>query len=100
MPVEALDDRPGDADTAAGALEAVSTREAIALIASLPREQAEAVVLRVVLGLDADGAGRVLGKRAGAVRTSAYRGLRRLAEILEARRSLASDVPVEEGGPP
>lgn len=81
MPAEALDDRPSDADTAAGALEALSTRAAIALIASLPRDQAEAVLLRVVVGLDAERVGRVLGKRAGAVRTSTYRGLRRLAEM-------------------
>jgi RNA polymerase sigma-70 factor, ECF subfamily len=81
LPAEALDDRPSDADTAAGALEALSTRAAIALIASLPRDQAEAVLLRVVVGLDAERVGRVLGKRAGAVRTSTYRGLRRLAEM-------------------
>jgi RNA polymerase sigma-70 factor (ECF subfamily) len=37
-------------------------------------------MLRAVVGLDANAAGRVLGKRAGAVRTAAYRGLRRLAE--------------------
>jgi len=33
-----------------------------------------------VLGLDAESAGKVLGKRAGAVRTAAYRGLRTLAQ--------------------
>jgi RNA polymerase sigma-70 factor (ECF subfamily) len=71
-------------DTAAGALEAVSTDAAIRLIASLPRDQAEAVLLRAVVGLDADSAGQVLGKRAGAVRTAAYRGLRTLAKRLEA----------------
>jgi RNA polymerase sigma-70 factor (ECF subfamily) len=53
------------------------------LIATLPRDQAEAVLLRVVLGLDAEAAGQVLGKRAGAVRTAAHRGLRRLARQLE-----------------
>ena len=40
--------------------------------------------MRVVVGLDAETAAGVLGKRAGAVRTAAYRGLRRLAEQLEA----------------
>jgi RNA polymerase sigma-70 factor (ECF subfamily) len=35
------------------------------------------------MGLDAENAGRVLGKKAGAVRTAAYRGLRRLATRLE-----------------
>ncbi|MEU7875172.1 hypothetical protein [Dactylosporangium sp. NPDC049140] len=35
------------------------------------------------MGLDAEGAGRVLGKRAGAVRVAAHRGLRRLAALLD-----------------
>lgn len=52
------------------------------MIARLPRDQAEAVLLRVVVGLDAKAAARVLGKRPGAVRTAAYRGLRKLAEQL------------------
>ncbi|HEV7713595.1 MAG TPA: RNA polymerase sigma factor [Asanoa sp.] len=71
------------ADTAADATDALATERALALIATLPRDQAEAVLLRVVVGLDAATAGRVLGKRAGAVRTAAYRGLRKLAETLE-----------------
>ncbi len=70
-------------DTAMQALDAVSTDTALGLIGSLPRDQAEAVLLRVVVGLDAKSAGRVLGKRPGAVRTSAYRGLRKLAEHLQ-----------------
>jgi RNA polymerase sigma-70 factor (ECF subfamily) len=53
------------------------------MIADLPPDQAEAVMLRVVMGLDAESAGQVLGKKAGAVRTAAYRGLRRLGTRLE-----------------
>ena len=37
-----------------------------------------------VMGLDAKSAGRVLGKRPGAVRTACYRGLRTLGSWLEA----------------
>ncbi|MFF1478590.1 RNA polymerase sigma factor [Streptomyces sp. NPDC058301] len=74
---------PGGQDTAEAALEFLSTRWALQLIATLPREQAEAVLLRVVAGLDGVAAGRVLGKRPGSVRTSAHRGLRRLAQGLE-----------------
>ncbi|MCM3884526.1 RNA polymerase sigma factor [Frankia sp. R82] len=74
----------GPDDTAGEALEAMSTETALRLIAGLPLDQAEAVLLRVVLGLDAKAAGQVLGKRAGAVRTAAHRGLRRLAEQLAA----------------
>ncbi|GAB3842628.1 hypothetical protein GCM10029963_16000 [Micromonospora andamanensis] len=53
------------------------------MIASLPPREAEAVLLRAVIGLDAETAGRVLGRRAGAVRTAAHRGLRRLALLLD-----------------
>jgi RNA polymerase sigma-70 factor (ECF subfamily) len=83
VPIEQLTDRPGDDDTAGSALEALDTDAALALIARLPRDQAEAVLLRVVMGLDSQTAGRVLGKRAGAVRTASYRGLRKLAKFLE-----------------
>lgn len=90
-PLEVFDNRAGDNDTAAGALDALSTKAAIAMIAKLPRDQAEAVLLRVVIGLDAESAGRILGKRGGAVRTSAYRGLRRLADMAEHLRSTTDD---------
>jgi RNA polymerase sigma-70 factor, ECF subfamily len=70
-------------DTATTALDAVATTAAIRLIATLPPDQAEAVLLRAVLGLDAARAATVLGKRPGAVRTAAYRGLRTLAQQLE-----------------
>lgn len=69
-------------DTALDAIERMSTRSAIALIATLPREQAEAVVLRAVVGLSAKQAGLVLGKSPAAVRVSAHRGLKRLAAQL------------------
>lgn len=82
-PAEGLAEPVGDFDTALQAEERVATAAAIAMIASLPRDQAEAVLLRVVMGLDAPAAGKVLGKRAGAVRMAAYRGLRQLARQLE-----------------
>jgi RNA polymerase sigma-70 factor (ECF subfamily) len=74
---------PAGEDTAGSAIDAMATGAALALIAKLPRDQAEAVLLRVVMGLDAKTAAKVLGKRAGAVRTAAYRGLRALAVHLE-----------------
>ncbi|HET6214182.1 MAG TPA: RNA polymerase sigma factor [Micromonosporaceae bacterium] len=83
VPVEQLLDVPSDYDTAVLATDEVATRTALGLINRLPRDQAEAILLRVVVGLDAKAAGKVLGKRAGAVRTAAYRGLRRLAKLLE-----------------
>lgn len=61
----------------------LSTRAAVDLIATLPREQAEAVLLRTVVGLDAPSAAAVLGKRPTAVRVATHRGLRRLAAMLD-----------------
>ena len=78
VPAEDLASWPAADDTAQHAIDA-----ALALIATLPPDQAEAVLLRAVLGLDAQTAGHVLGKRPGAVRTAAYRGLRTLARHLE-----------------
>lgn len=83
VPIESLGELPGDGDTAERASETMGTESAIALIATLPPKEAEAVLLRAVLGLDAETAARVLGKRPGAVRTAAHRGLRRLAALLE-----------------
>lgn len=82
--VEDVAEPAGREDTAQAAMDSVATDVALALIARLPRDQAEAVLLRVVVGLDAKAAARVLGKRPGAVRTAAHRGLRTLAEHLDA----------------
>lgn len=75
-------DRPSLDDTAQSATDAIATGAALALIATLPRNQAEAVLLRAVVGLDPAGAGKVLGKRPGAVRVAAHRGLRTLEQHL------------------
>jgi RNA polymerase sigma-70 factor (ECF subfamily) len=88
-----LHDLPATHDTAGQAMETLSTRQALALIAGLPRDQGEAVLLRVVVGLDGPAAARVLGKRPGAVRTAAYRGLRRLAKELRERGGVTDDGP-------
>lgn len=79
-------DLPGPHSTPDQALESLSTEYALELVRGLPRDQAEAVLLRVVVGLDGPAAARVLGKRPGAVRTAAYRGLKRLAHQLGAER--------------
>lgn len=82
VPVQSLGDLPAAVDTAEGASERIGTDRAIAMIGTLPRREAEAVLLRAVIGLDAESAARVLGRRPGAIRTAAHRGLRRLAEAL------------------
>ncbi|MET9439980.1 RNA polymerase sigma factor [Streptomyces sp. NPDC006610] len=81
---------PGAHSTHEQALETLSTEHALSLVRGLPRDQAEAVLLRVVVGLDGPSAARVLGKRPGAVRTAAHRGLKQLA------RRLASEGVTDE----
>jgi RNA polymerase sigma-70 factor, ECF subfamily len=61
-------------------LDGLSTRQAIALVAGLSRDQAEVVALRIIAGLDTEAVARVLGKSPGAVRVALHRGLRTLAD--------------------
>jgi len=72
-----------DSDTYSSVEEAMGTAEALARIASLPKEQAEAVFLRSVVGLDAVSTADVLGKKPGAVRTACHRGLKKLEKQLD-----------------
>ncbi len=73
---------PATGDAADIALEHLSTRAAIALLADLPPLQAEVILLRVVAGLDTEAVAKLVGRSPGAVRVAAHRGLRRLAQIL------------------
>jgi RNA polymerase sigma-70 factor, ECF subfamily len=70
-------------DAADLALEGISARAVVALIATLPGDQAEVIMLRVVAGLEVADVARIVGKSPGAVRVAAHRGLRRLAAHLE-----------------
>jgi RNA polymerase sigma-70 factor (ECF subfamily) len=75
-----LVDLRDDTDVELDTLGRVSSEAALRLIAALPRDQAEAIMLRTVLGFDAPTAGRILGKRPGAVRAASHRGLKQLAK--------------------
>jgi RNA polymerase sigma-70 factor, ECF subfamily len=70
-------------DAADLALDGISARAVVALIATLPRDQAEVIMLRVVAGLEVADVARIVGKSPGAVRVAAHRALRRLAAHLE-----------------
>jgi RNA polymerase sigma-70 factor (ECF subfamily) len=86
VPVDAeerLSGQPAPDDVPAAVAEIVSTEAALTLISRLPRDQAEAVLLRHMAGLDVKQAAAVLGKRRGAVRVATHRGLQRLAVLLE-----------------
>lgn len=100
LPVEYLAELAAAEDTAGSAVALVSTGDALALISRLPPDQAEAVLLRVVVGLDAAGAAQVLGKRAGAVRMASHRGLRRLAKLLEQSGGRSAGIPAQQAPGP
>ena len=55
---------------------------ALALIATSPPAQAEAVTLRTIAGLDVADVAVIMQKRPGTVRVLAHRGLRELASRL------------------
>jgi RNA polymerase sigma-70 factor, ECF subfamily len=84
LPVTGPVEQAAPDDPAAAALEGLSTRAAVALVATLPPDQAEAIVLRVVAGLEVERVAAIMDKRPGTVRVLTHRGLRRLAERLGA----------------
>ena len=82
LPATGLVEQAAPDDPAASALEHLSTRAALAQVATLPPDQAEAIVLRVVAGLGVDRVAAIMDKRPGTIRVLTHRGLRRLAERL------------------
>jgi RNA polymerase sigma-70 factor, ECF subfamily len=78
-----LAERHPEPDAAEQAIERMSTQAVLTMVATLPREQAEIIVLRVVAGLDNPTVGKIVGKSPGAVRVAAHRGLRRLAGLAD-----------------
>jgi RNA polymerase sigma-70 factor (ECF subfamily) len=85
------------------AAEHSSTDHAIALIGELPPDQAEAVMLRIVVGLDVARVAEVMGRTPGSVRVLCHRGLRRLEARLVALDTVPdtvaalATVPAREG---
>ncbi|HET7901811.1 MAG TPA: RNA polymerase sigma factor [Candidatus Nanopelagicales bacterium] len=76
---------PVGRDVADEVVDADSTEHALALVRTLPRDQAEAVLLRVVADLDYGDVAEIMGRSAGAVRVLVHRGLRRLEHDLATR---------------
>jgi len=71
-------------------MHALSVENAVRLLAGLPVDQAEAVALRVLAGLETPDVADILGKSSGAVRVALHRGLRALAND-PALKALAID---------
>jgi RNA polymerase sigma-70 factor, ECF subfamily len=84
LPMSGSVEQAAPDDPAADALQGFSTRAALAKVATLPADQAEAITLRVVAGLEVNRVAEIMGKRPGTVRVLTHRGLRRLAERLGA----------------
>jgi RNA polymerase sigma-70 factor, ECF subfamily len=89
-PTAATDDSeltsvPGSDDTETAAMDhgALGDEAARRLVASLPAEQAEIVLLRVVAGLSVEEVAAIVGRRPGTVRVLQHRALRRLRKDLE-----------------
>jgi RNA polymerase sigma-70 factor (ECF subfamily) len=80
---------PATEDVVSVSETAEGTRWALGLLATLPPDQAEVIALRVIADLDVHETARVVGKKPGAVRVLAHRGLRRLADQLGANPSQA-----------
>jgi RNA polymerase sigma-70 factor (ECF subfamily) len=74
---------PSVAAESAGGPTPPRTARALGIIAELPRDEAETVTLRSVMGLDEADTATVLGVRRGTVRRTALRGLRALARRLD-----------------
>ena len=86
-PVEELDRADAGADPGEVVLEAMTGDDAVAFVRrSLPPEQAEVVILRVVAGLEVDQVATLLGKRAGTIRVMQHRALKRLERVLGEKR--------------
>jgi len=69
-------------DTELLVLDALDEHAALRLIATLPHDQAQVLMLRLVAGLDVARTAAALGKRVGAVRVLQHRALRRLEHEL------------------
>jgi len=81
--------RPGPEETAVAYLEAERAR---ALLARLPVNQRELLVLRLLSGLSAEETGNALGMSAGAVRVAQHRALARLRAIAMAESGVEESI--------
>jgi len=74
------------------AAEHSATDRAVALIAELPPDQAEAVMLRIVIGMDVARVAVLMDRSPGSVRVLCHRGLRRLEQrLVEIGQELAGE---------
>lgn len=94
-------DGTADADGMAEATGRLSAQDAIdRIVAALPAEQSEVLVLRIVADLDVSQVAQITGRTSNWVRVTQHRALRRLAAVmsLDDQRPSASDATPVSGG--
>ena len=84
---------PSSANVEDEAAEHSATDQAIALIGELPPDQAEAVMLRIVAGMDVARVAEIMGRTPGSVRVLCHRGLKRLERHLGELAIVEADAP-------
>jgi RNA polymerase sigma-70 factor (ECF subfamily) len=82
MEPERLADETPVGDVEEEAITSLATEAALERVATLPPDQAEVILLRVLGGLPVDEVATILGKRPGTIRVAQHRALRRLAAEL------------------
>ena len=82
VPLDLLGGERGVGDAEGEALASIQADAALALIATLPPDQSDVVLLRVIGDLSVADVATILGKRPGAVRALQHRALRHLARIV------------------
>jgi RNA polymerase sigma-70 factor (ECF subfamily) len=82
-PVERLVERGGIGDVEEEAMAGLTTEAAIARIATLPPDQTEVVLLRILGGLSVREVAAITGRRPGTVRVLQHRALKRLAREVQ-----------------
>ncbi len=82
MPIDArqIVDEAWVGDVEDEAIASLGTEAALERISTLPQDQAEVILLRVLGGLPVEDVARILDKRPGTIRVTQHRALRRLAE--------------------
>jgi RNA polymerase sigma-70 factor (ECF subfamily) len=75
-----------------------ATDRAVAMIGELPPDQAEAVMLRIVVGMDVARVADLMGRTPGSVRVLCHRGLKRLEQRLLETVNAGSAAPPPPGG--
>jgi RNA polymerase sigma-70 factor (ECF subfamily) len=79
---EVVTDRPPDVATNDDFQAGDDLGQALALVRRLPDDQADAVLLRIVAGMDVSQVAVVMGRSEGSVRVLVHRGLHRLRDLI------------------